>query len=46
MAVRGLNPELYVKEFEPGTNPFEISIIRLLNPRAVDIRALDKPLLV
>lgn len=44
--VKGLSPETFVKEFEPGSNPFEFTIVRLINPRAVDIRSMDKPLLM
>jgi len=44
--VKGLNPENFIKEFEPGSNPFEVTIVRLMNPRTVDIRAMDKPILV
>jgi hypothetical protein len=44
--VKGLSPETFVKEFEPGSNPFEVTIIRLINPKAVDIRSMDKPLLM
>ncbi len=44
--VKGLSPENFVKEFEPGSNPFEVTIVRLINPKAVDIRSGDKPLLM
>ena len=44
--VKGLNPENFIKEFEPGSNPFEVTIVRLINPKGVDIRSMDKPLLV
>ncbi|HTX44528.1 MAG TPA: hypothetical protein VMC61_07325, partial [Methanocella sp.] len=44
--VKGLSPENFVKEFEPGSNPFEFTIVRLINPRGVDIRSMDKPLLM
>jgi hypothetical protein len=44
--VKGLSPENFVKEFEPGSNPFEVTIVRLINPKAVDIRSMDKPLLM
>jgi len=44
--VKGLNAENFIKEFEPGSNPFEVTIVRLINPRGVDVRSVDKSILV
>jgi len=44
--VKGLNAENFIKEFEPGSNPFEVTIVRLINPRGVDVKSVDKSILV
>lgn len=44
--MKGFRPEHFIKEFQPGDNPFEVTIVRLIDPQAVDIRTLDKPLLL
>jgi hypothetical protein len=36
----------FIEMFQPGTNPFNITIRKLLNPRSADIKDLDKPILI